>query len=95
MIDNITREDNIYISFSEATVAYTLVNVKKDEIKNNTKQIAFKIKESLSRSACTDHASRNLLSTGYTINHEYHDKFGNQVCTISISSADCGNVRLP
>ncbi|MGH8169919.1 MAG: RDD family protein [Steroidobacteraceae bacterium] len=92
MIDRVTRLDGARVGPGALfTYEYTLTNLHAVRLSAMTLEtLRWRLSAHVRQAVCRGTALRPLLSTGTTIRFHYRDDDGQELATVSVSSADCG-----
>ncbi|HEV7137231.1 MAG TPA: RDD family protein [Steroidobacteraceae bacterium] len=92
MVDHITRLDGAGVGPGALfTYEYTLTNMHAARLSAMTMEtLRWRLSAHVRQAVCRSTALRPMLSTGTTIRFRYRDKDGQELATVTVSSADCG-----
>lgn len=92
MIDRITRLDGARVGpGSLFTYEYTLTNMSVHELSPVTlATLRWRLSAHVRQAVCSGTALKPMLRTGTTVRFDYHDRDGQGLVLVSVSSADCG-----
>jgi len=92
MIDRITRLDGARVGpGSLFTYEYTLMNMSVRELSPVTlATLRWRLSAHVRQAVCSGTALKPMLRTGTTVRFDYHDRDGQSLVLVSVSSADCG-----
>ncbi|HEX5459552.1 MAG TPA: RDD family protein [Steroidobacteraceae bacterium] len=92
MIDRITRLDGARVGpGSLFTYEYTLTNMNLRQLSPVTlATLRWRLSAHVRQAVCSGTALKPMLRTGTTVRFDYHDRNGQGLVLVSVSSADCG-----
>lgn len=91
MIDRITRLDGAHAGPGPLfTYEYTLMTMRAAQLSPTTLEtLRWRLSAHVRQAVCSGTALRPMLRTGATVRFHYRDQGGQELATVSVSSADC------